>query len=49
LGADWVTEVLAKGGASSFMGVDRLNSSKWMVKRVGHSVAVEVVHKLSNF
>ena len=37
LGADWVTEVLARGGTSSFMGVDRINSSKF---RLGFKAGV---------
>jgi len=42
-------EVLARGRTSSVIGVYRINSSTWTVKRAGFSVAVEVVQKISGF
>jgi len=41
LETDWVTEVLARGRTSGLMRVRRINSSKEMIKRAGHSVAME--------
>jgi len=49
LGADWVTEILARSRTSGLMGVHRINCSKETIKRAEHSVAVTVVHKLGNF
>jgi len=44
-----VTEVLARGRTSVLAGLHSANSSKETIKPAGHSVAVEVVDKLSNF
>ena len=41
-----MTEVLAVVRTSGLLGVHRANGSKETIKRAGHSIAVEVVHKL---